>query len=74
MQEIRIWSLGWEDPVVKEMATSSSILDWKIPLTEEYEFAKSQKQLSDSTHKINLEPVEAQKPKMPFYGFVYKLF
>jgi len=51
------------------MATSSSILDGKIPLTEEYEFAKSQKQLSDSTHKVNLEPVEAQKPKMPFYCF-----
>ena len=29
------WSLGWEDPLEKEMATHSSILAWKIPKTEE---------------------------------------
>ena len=28
-------SLGWEDPVEKEMASHSSILAWKIPWTEE---------------------------------------
>jgi len=28
-------SLGWEDTLEKEMATHSSILAWKIPLTEE---------------------------------------
>ena len=27
--------LGGEDPLEKEMATNSSILAWKIPLTEE---------------------------------------
>ena len=26
-----MWSLGWEDPLKKEMATLSSILAWKIP-------------------------------------------
>ena len=26
-------SLGWEDPLEKEMATHSSILAWKIPWT-----------------------------------------
>ena len=35
MQEIRVWSLGWEDPLEKEMATHSSILAWRIPWTEE---------------------------------------
>ena len=30
-----IQSLGWEDPLEKEMATYSSILAWKIPWTEE---------------------------------------
>ena len=30
-----VWSLGWEDPLEKEMATHSSILAWKIPWTEE---------------------------------------
>ena len=28
-------SLGWEDPLEKEMATQSSTLAWKIPWTEE---------------------------------------
>ena len=35
MREIWVWSLDWEDPLEKEMATLSSILAWKIPWTEE---------------------------------------
>ena len=35
MQETQVQSLGWEDPLEKEMATHSSILAWKIPLMEE---------------------------------------
>ena len=35
MREIRIQSLGWEDPLEKEMATHSSTLAWKIPWMEE---------------------------------------
>ena len=35
MQEIQVWSLGWEDPLEKEMAIHSSILAWDIPWTEE---------------------------------------
>ena len=35
MQETQIQSLGWEDPLKKEMAAHSSILTWKIPWTEE---------------------------------------
>ena len=34
MQETQVRSLGWEDPLEKEMATHSSILTWKIPWTE----------------------------------------
>ena len=34
LQEIQIQSLGWEDPLEKEMATHSSILSWEIPWTE----------------------------------------
>ena len=33
--ETRVQSLGWEDPLEKEMATHSSILAWRIPRTEE---------------------------------------
>ena len=35
MQETRLRSLGWEDPLEKEMATHSSILAWKISWTKE---------------------------------------
>ena len=35
MQETGVQSLGWEDPLEKEMATHSSVLAWEIPWTEE---------------------------------------
>ena len=35
MQETRVWFLGREDPLEKEMAIYSSTLAWKIPWTEE---------------------------------------
>ena len=35
MQETWVLSLGWEDPLEKEMTTHSSILAWEIPWTEE---------------------------------------
>ena len=35
MQEIWVWSLGWEDPLKEGMATLSSIHAWRIPWTEE---------------------------------------
>ena len=35
MQEMRVRSLGWEDPLEKGMATHSSILAWKSPGSEE---------------------------------------
>ena len=34
-QEMRVWSLGWEDPLEKEMAIHSTILTWKTPWAEE---------------------------------------
>ena len=35
MRETQVQSLGWEDPLEKEMATHSSILAWRIPWREE---------------------------------------
>ena len=35
MQDTQLWSLGWEDPLEKGIATHSIILAWKIPRTEE---------------------------------------
>ena len=31
MQETRVQSLGWEDPLEKGMADHSSVLAWRIP-------------------------------------------
>ena len=35
VQETQVRSLGWEDPLEKEMTPHSSILAWKIPWMEE---------------------------------------
>ena len=35
MQETWVRSLGWEDPLEKEMVGHSTILAWKIPWTSE---------------------------------------
>ena len=35
MWETQVQSLGWEDPLEKEMAIHSSILAWRVPWTEE---------------------------------------
>ena len=35
-QKMRVQPLGWEDPLEESMATCSSILDWRIPGTEEF--------------------------------------
>ena len=55
-QETRVQSLGWDDPLEKEMAAHSSSLAWKIPSTEEpgglqsvHGIEKSQIGLNDST-------------------------
>ena len=42
MQETWVQSLGWEDPLEKEMATHSSILAWEIPWTEELQIRSDQ--------------------------------
>ena len=53
MQETRIRSLGWEDPLEKEMAVNSISLAWKTPWTEEpgtvHGVTKSRTRLSDFT-------------------------
>ena len=35
MWETQVQSLGWKEPLEKNMATHSSILAWRIPQTEE---------------------------------------
>ena len=59
MQETRVRSLGWEDPLEKEMAIHSSTIAWKISWTEEpgrlhtvQGVAKSWTRLSDFTFTL----------------------
>ena len=50
VQEIRVPSLGLEDPKEEEMATHSSILAWRIPWPEESDRLQSMElQKSDTT-------------------------
>ena len=55
MRETQVRSLGWEDPLEKEMATHSSTLAWRIPWREEpgrlqSTGSQSRTWLSDFTH------------------------
>ena len=59
MRETWVRSLGWEDPLEKEMATHSSILAWKIPWMEEpgrlqSMGSQSRIRLSNFTHSLNI--------------------
>ena len=54
MWETWVSSLGWEDPLEKEMATLSSILAWRIPWTEELGGLQSTgREESDMTERLH---------------------
>ena len=50
VQETRVQSLGWEDPLEEGMATHSSILAWRIPWIEEPSRAQS-----DTTEQLHFQ-------------------
>ena len=49
MQEMQVRSLGWEDPLEKEMATHSSIPAWEIPWTKEPDGASAHRVAKNQT-------------------------
>ena len=49
VQETLAQSLGWEDPLEKEMAAHSSILAWEIPRAEEPGYSPWGHKKSDRT-------------------------
>ena len=54
VQETRVRSLDWEDPLEEEMATHSSLLAWEIPWTEEPGGLRSGgHEDSDTTEQLN---------------------
>ena len=55
MRETQVQSLGWEDPLEKEMAIHSSVLAWKIPWMEECGGLQSTgHKESDTTEQLHL--------------------
>ena len=53
MQETQVRSLGWEDPLEKEMAIYSSTIAWKIPWTEEPGRLQSMGSQRDTTERLH---------------------
>ena len=54
VRETWVQSLGWEDPLEKEMAIHSSSIAWKIPRTEEPDRLQSMgSQKSDTTERLH---------------------
>ena len=53
MQETRVQSLVWKDPLEEKTATHSSILAWKIPWTEEPGRLHSVRSESDMTKPLS---------------------
>ena len=59
MRETLVQSLGWEDPLEKEMATHSSTLAWKIPWTEEPgSYSPWGRKESDTTEQLHFTYVD----------------
>ena len=53
MWETWVRSLGWEDPLEKELATHSSILAWRIPWTVEPGGLQSMGSQRDTTERLH---------------------
>ena len=66
-QETWVQSLGWEDPLEKEMTTHSSILAWEIPWTRGAWWAKvhgvTKSRTGQSMHEVLSLMLIAQNPK-----------
>ena len=55
MWETWVQSLGWEDPLEKEMTTHSSIFAWRIPWTEEVgDYSSWGHKESDTTERLTV--------------------
>ena len=64
-QEMRVQSLGQEDPLEEEMASHSSILAWEIPWTEESDSPWGHKEL-DTTECMHMRAHTHTHPRL--YG------
>ena len=63
MQETWVWSLGWEDPLEKGMASHSSILACRIPWTESLvSYSPWGCKESDTTEQLTHTHTSLRKP------------
>ena len=63
MQEMQVWSVGQENPLEKEMATSFSILVWKIPSAgEPGSYSLWDHKESDKTEQLNTPTSRMDRP------------
>ena len=63
MQEMRVQSLGRQDPLEKEMATCSSLLAWETPWTERPGVLQSQR----VRHDLETKQQQLQKAQSLYY-------
>ena len=73
-KETQVHFLSWDNPLEEEMATHCSVLDWKIPWTEEPDGlqsmeSQSQTRLSTHTHR-NKQIKKKKKNKRKFHNFI----
>ena len=70
MWETRVRSLGWEDPLEKEMAIHSRTIAWKIPWTEEPGRLQSRGcKESDTTERLHFT-----KAFIVIFIFIHQVF
>ena len=67
MRETWVLSLGWEDPLEKEMAIHFSTIAWKIPWTGEPERLQS-----TGSQRVTLWTITLQKKRMILGGHLQK--
>ena len=74
MLETWVGSLGWEDPLEKDMTTYSSVLAWKIPRTEEpggLHFMRSQESVRTQQLNSNKSPLLQFTKYIYIYIYIY---
>ena len=75
MQETRVPSLGWEEPLETEPATHSYILAWEIPWTEEscgLQFMVAQRIGHNLTTKQQVYVCQLQSPNSSHPTFYFE--
>ena len=73
MQDTQVRPLGWEDPLVKGMATHSTILAWRIPWTEkpgELQSMGSQKVRHDYATNTHTDKINMNMNIILYYKYI----